>query len=125
MILTRKQKAAMLLMSLDTATAAELLRDVKPETVRELAVELAYLDAAGYASTQESLEYAKEFCSSLNVKEGFKIKNFLREMLNNTVGGEKAEQIQNEIKGLLQQRDHHFSTRWGNHFAFHAIRSSL
>lgn len=105
MVFTRKQKAAMLLMSLDTATATELLSDVKPETVRELAVELAYLDAAGYASTQESLEYAKEFCSSLGVKEGFKIKNFLREMLNNTVGGEKAQQIQNEIKGLLQQRD--------------------
>jgi flagellar motor switch protein FliG len=105
MIFTRKQKAAMLLMSLDTATATELLRDVKPETVRELAVELAYLDAAGYASTQESLEYAKEFCSGLAVKEKFKIKNFLREMLNNTVGSEKGEQIQNEIKGLLQQRD--------------------
>ena len=79
MIYTRKQKAAMLLMSLDTATASELLRDVKPETVRELAVELAYLDAAGYASTQESLEYAKEFCISLGVKERFKIKNFLRD----------------------------------------------
>jgi flagellar motor switch protein FliG len=41
----------------------------------------------------------------LNVKEEFKIKNFLREMLNNTVGTEKADKIQNEIKGLLQQRD--------------------
>jgi flagellar motor switch protein FliG len=91
MALTRKQKAAMLLMSLDTATASELLRDVKPETVRELAVELAYLDAAGYASTQESLQYVKEFCSGLHVKEGFKIKNFLREMLTNTVGADKAD----------------------------------
>lgn len=105
MVLTRKQKAAMLLMSLDTTTAAELLRDVKPDTVRELAVELAYLDASGYASSQQSFEYAKEFCKGLTVKEGFKIKNFLREMLNNTVGKDKSEQIQNEIKGLLQQRD--------------------
>lgn len=105
MTLTRKQKAAMLLMSLDTATASELLRDVKPEIVRELAIELAYLDAAGYATTQQSLEYVKEFWSGLRLKEGFKIKNFLREMLKNTVGGDKAEQIQKEIKGLLQQRD--------------------
>ncbi len=105
MILTRKQKAAMLLMSLDTTTASELLRDTRPETVRELAVELAYLDAAGYANKEESLEYAKEFCISLTVKEDFKIKNFLREMLNNTVGSDKSEQIQKEIKDLLQQRD--------------------
>jgi len=105
MTLTRKQKAAMLLMSLDTATTSELLRDVKPEIVRELAIELAYLDAAGYATTQQSLEYVKEFCSGLRVKEGFKIKNFLGEMLKNAVGSDKAEQIQGQIKGLLQQRD--------------------
>lgn len=105
MPLSRKQKAAMLLMSLDTTTASELLRDVNPDTVRELAVELAYLDAAGYANAEQSLEFAREFATSLNVKEGFKIKTFLREMLNNTVGNDKANKIQGEISGLLQQRD--------------------
>ncbi len=105
MPLTQKQKAAMLLMSLDTGTASQLLSDVKPETVRELAVELAYLDAAGYANTEQSLMYAKEFCSSLSMKGEFHVKDFLQEMLNNTVGTEKATQIQSDIKGLLQERD--------------------
>lgn len=114
MSLTKKQKAAMLLMSLDPATASELLRDINPDTVRELAVELAYLDAAGFANVDQSLEYAKEFCRSLGVKEGFKIKNFLKEMLHKTVGAEKAEKIQSEIQGLLQQRDPFISLKNSN-----------
>lgn len=105
MAVSNKQKAAMMLMTLDSATAAELLRGIKPETVRELAVEMAYLDAAGYTDTQQSLVYAKEFCSSLKVDQGFKIKEFLGQMLTSTIGQEKAKQVQNEISGLLQQRD--------------------
>src|SRR3972149_4615088 len=103
--LTGKQKAAMLLLSLDAATASELLKDINPDTVRELAVELAYLDASGYSNSGQSLEYAREFCSSLRKKKEFKIKDFLKEMLNNTIGEEKAEQIQAQIQNLLQQRD--------------------
>jgi flagellar motor switch protein FliG len=45
--LTGKQKAAMLLMTLDAATAAELLKGIDPQVVQELAVELAYLDTTG------------------------------------------------------------------------------
>jgi len=42
-VLSGKQKAALLLMGLDAATAAELLKGVDPQTVQELAVEVAYL----------------------------------------------------------------------------------
>jgi flagellar motor switch protein FliG len=59
--LTGKQKAAMLLMSLDAATAAELLKGIDPQMVQELAVELAYLDTAGYHSGKQSLELARQF----------------------------------------------------------------
>ena len=48
MPLTGKQKAALLLTTLDAATAAELLKGVDASTVQELAVELSYLDAAGH-----------------------------------------------------------------------------
>lgn len=105
MTVSTKQKAAMMLMTLDSATASELLRGVKPETVREIAVEMAYLDAAGYHSPQQSLLYAKEFFGSLKIEKGFKIKDFLGQMLTNTIGQEKAKQIQNDISNLLQQRD--------------------
>jgi len=103
--LTGKQKAAMLLMSLDAGTAAELLRDVGAETVRELAVELAYLDAAGYRSSQQSAEIARQFVNSLRSEPEFHIKSFLKEMLENTIGAEKAQQVQTQIQDLLKRRD--------------------
>ena len=111
MALTGKQKAAMLLMSLDVATASELLKGVDSRVVQDLAVEVAYLDAAGYRNSRESIELAREFCSSLQTSESFHLKNFLKEMLRSTVGGEKAEQIQNQIQHLLQKRDPFMSVR--------------
>ena len=95
----------MLLMSLDAGTAAELLKGVNPELVEELAVELAYLDAAGYRSGKQSTQIARQFCNSLQANEGFHLKSFLKEMLKNTVGDEKAEHIQTQVQNLLQIRD--------------------
>ncbi|MCK5472800.1 MAG: flagellar motor switch protein FliG, partial [Planctomycetes bacterium] len=43
--MTGKQKAAMLLMSLDAVTAAELLKGMPPEKIRDIGTELAQLDA--------------------------------------------------------------------------------
>ena len=105
MALTGKQKAAMLLMSLDAVTATELLKGVNPELVQELAVELAYLDAAGYRSGKQSTQVARQFCNSLQPDEGFHLKSFLKEMLTSTVGNEKAEQIQTQIQDLGQEGD--------------------
>ncbi|HUS71993.1 MAG TPA: FliG C-terminal domain-containing protein [Sedimentisphaerales bacterium] len=105
MALTGKQKAAMLLMSLDAATAAELLKGVKPDLVQEVAMELAYLDAAGYRRDKQSTQVARQFCNSLQAEEGFQHKSFLKEMLKSTVGDEKAEHIQTQIRNLLQIRD--------------------
>ncbi len=111
MVLTGKQKAAMVLMSLDAVTAAELLKGVDSEVVQELAVELAYLDAAGYRNNKQSLELALQFCNALQSKPEFHIKDFLKEMLKSTVGDEKAGQIQTRRQGLLQKRDPFISIR--------------
>ncbi len=105
MALTGKQKAAMLLMSLDAATAAELLRGVDAEVVQELAVELAALDAAGYRSSKQSLRLARQFFNSLQASEGFHLKGFLKEVLTSTVGQDKAVQIQSQIQDLLSSRE--------------------
>lgn len=105
MALTGKQKAAMLLMSLDAVTATELLKGVNPDLVQELALELAYLDAAGYRSSKQSTQIARQFCNSLQPDEGFQLKNFLNEMLTGTVGNEKAEQIQAQIHDLVHESD--------------------
>ena len=111
MALTGKQKAAMLLMSLDAATASELLKGIDTELVQELAVELAYLDAAGYRSDKQNSEIARQFCSALQSNQGFHLKSFLKEMLKSTVGNEKAEQIQTQIQDLIQKRDPFISIR--------------
>ncbi|MEN6384736.1 MAG: FliG C-terminal domain-containing protein [Phycisphaerales bacterium] len=106
MALTGKQKAAMLLMSLDAVTAAELLKGVKSELVQELAVELAYLDAAGMRDSKQTVEVASQFCQSLAPQQqGFHVKQFLDTMLKSTVGNEKAKQIQTQIADLLRKRD--------------------
>lgn len=111
MELTGKQKAAMLLMSLDAVTAAELLKGVKHELVQELAVELAYLDAAGLRDSRQSAEVTSQFCDLLNPAKGFHLKRFLDTMLKSTVGNEKARQIQTQIEELLRKRDPFMSIR--------------
>jgi len=110
-VLNGKQKAAMLLMSLDAVTATELLKGVDPEVVQELAVELAYLDAAGLCNSRQSAEIANQFCNLLQPNEGFHLRSFLDTMLKSTVGNEKAEQIQTQIQKLLQKRDPFISIR--------------
>ena len=101
--LTGKQKAAMLLMSLDSATAAELLKGVDAELVQELAVELAHLDAAGFSRNRQGLKLARQFCNSLQPNQGVRINGFLKELLKSTVGDEKTEQIQTGIQELLSK----------------------
>ncbi len=105
MALTGKQKAALLLTTLDVPTATELLKGVDTVVVQELAVELSYLEAAGHRNAKQTAEVARQFYESLQGKSGFQFKSFLREMLKNTVGQDKAEQVQEEIQGLLQKRD--------------------
>ncbi len=109
--LTGKQKAAMLLMSLDTVTASELLKGVDAEVVQELAVELAHLDAAESSRTKQSLKLTRQFCNSLRTNHGFRIKGFLKELLKNIVGDEKTEQIQTGIEELLDKNDPFISIR--------------
>lgn len=105
MVLSGKQKAALLLMSLDIATATELLKGLDPKLVQELAAELTYLDASGYQTIKQSTEVARQFYGSLRTEPAFHLKRFVKEMLNNTVGQEKAQQIQAEIQELVQKRD--------------------
>jgi len=105
MALTNKQKAAMLLMSLDVATATELLKGLDPKVVVELAAELTYLDAAGLRSSKLSSEIAQQFYHCLQNGPTFHLKSFLKEMLKSTVGDEKAAEIQTQIQEMLLQRD--------------------
>ena len=105
MALTGKQKAAMLLMSLDAATSAELVKGLDAEVARELAVELAYLDAADIKNRGKSNKIVRQFYHSLKAGETFQLDGFLGEVLKSTVGRERAEQIQAQIQQILCNPD--------------------
>lgn len=111
MALTGKQKAAMLLMSLDATTASELVKGLDANKVQELAVELAYLNATGFRNNKQSAEVAWQFCNSLNTGTEFHIDHFLHELLKSTLGDTKAENIQTQIQNLLFKRDPFISIR--------------
>ncbi|MCD4831085.1 MAG: hypothetical protein K8R02_04655 [Anaerohalosphaeraceae bacterium] len=111
MALTGRQKAAILLMSLDATTAAELLKDVDSKTVQEIVVEASYLDANGLRNSPGSTEVTKQFCNSLEGKGGFHLQGFLSNVLNSSVGQEKAEEIQMQIGNLLQKKDPFMAVR--------------
>jgi flagellar motor switch protein FliG len=99
--LTGKQKAAMLLMSLDAATAAELVKDLDSKVVKELAVELAYLNPDDFKNSNQGNKIVRQFHHSLKARETFRLNNFLDEVLKSTIGQEKAEWIQAQIQDVL------------------------
>jgi flagellar motor switch protein FliG len=105
--LTGKQKAAMLLMSLDAATAAELLKGIHPNEIQDIAMELARINVSKEHNPKEQAKVTREFCKSLKQKEApqFSIKGFFDEMLVNALGKEKAEQIQAQIKKATLQNE--------------------
>ncbi len=105
MALTGKQKAAMLLTTLDVATATELLRGFDTQVVEELAIELSYLDAAGLRSGDEIVAVSQEFSQSLSSTPAFVVKNFLDDMLKGTLGKNRADELLNDIQSLLRRRD--------------------
>jgi flagellar motor switch protein FliG len=111
MSLSGKQKAALLLMSLDAATAAQMVKGLDSKAFEELAVELAYLEATGYKNSPEGTQVAMQFYSSLSAGREFRVDNFLNELLVSSVGEAKAKNIQQQIQELLRRRDPFISIR--------------
>ena len=107
MPLPGKQKAAMLLMSLDSLTAVELLKGLDADEIQEIAMELARIDASGRRDVKEQAKIAREFYNSLHQEQNqkFSVKAFLNEMLINVLDKEKVEHIQTEVKKATEQKD--------------------
>jgi flagellar motor switch protein FliG len=106
-MLIGKQKAAMLLMSLDAATATELLKGLDAEEIQEIAMELARIDASEQRDAKEQAKVAREFFSSLQQKQTrkFSMKTFLNEMLVSVLGEDSAEKIQSQVKKVTGEKD--------------------
>jgi len=106
-MLTGKQKAAMLLMSLDTLTAAELLKGLNADEIQEIAIELARIEASEERDIKEQAKVAQEFCDTLRQEQSqkFSVRTFLNEMLVKIIDKEKAEQIQSRVKKATEQNN--------------------
>ncbi len=70
---TAKHKAATLLMNLDAAMASELLKDLPPEEVQQIAVEMAQLKAAGQQNKKQEAKIIHNFCKSLRKSQTQKL----------------------------------------------------
>jgi flagellar motor switch protein FliG len=106
MALKGKRKAAMLLASLDAATATELLKGQPQEIVQEIAMELSQLDAIGQVEPEEATRVAKEFCAALHkVSTGnIHVKSFINSLLKST-GREKAAEIHAQMQEAIRDKD--------------------
>jgi len=100
-------KAAMLLLSLDSATATELVKGLAPEDIEKLGIELARLDATHPESSEQTRKVVQEFVESLGtgVQPIGNIKGFLNSTLVGAVGQDKAKEIQNRIQQMTERKD--------------------
>ena len=105
--MTGKQKAALLLMSLDEMAAAELLKGLDNEGIQNITMELAKIDASMQDNAKEQEAVTKEFYTSLQEDQThrFSMKRFLNEMLVKIVSKEEAEHIQSQIKETTMNKD--------------------
>jgi flagellar motor switch protein FliG len=103
------KKAAMLLMCLDPNSAADLLSVVKPETVTEIATEIAYLNATSEEDDEDlnlaSHNIIKEFSTLVEGSESDWGLGFVKQMLDNAMGQDKSSQAFEEVKQRLDLRD--------------------
>jgi len=110
--LSGTRKAAMLLMSLDAGTAAELLKSARPETITAIAAELAYLKATGFKRGPAGAESAKEFFGLLSKRKSKAgAGDFLKDMLDKTLGKDRSPEMLRQVQGLVESRDPFLSIR--------------
>jgi flagellar motor switch protein FliG len=102
-----RQRAAVLLMNLDKASAIKLLSGLPSEEVEEIGVELARLDASGQRDLQEEERIAQTFVETLAKGHNpvANIRSFLNETLLTAVDKDKAEQINTRITKASRGKD--------------------
>jgi flagellar motor switch protein FliG len=105
MALTRIQKAALLLTTLDQVTAMELLKGQSQEVIRKVAMELSRWDGKSKQDPQKLSMVAHEFFSDLTKTQsgGLNIKSFIGSLMQDTA--DKTGTIQSAIQQTAIQTD--------------------
>lgn len=101
------QKAALLLTTLDTATARELLKGQPQEVIHRIAMELSQLDARGSQKKEEAFQITQEFCNHLQQTQSgaLHVKSFVNSLLHGTAGKEKAAELHAKMQQAVREKD--------------------
>ncbi len=107
MTLTGIQKAALLLTTLDTSTATDLLKGQPQQVVQKIAFELSELDLKGQTNTKQASEVVQQFFAELTRPQSgeLHIKQFVNSLLQGSAGKEKAKELQNKMQQAAIQKD--------------------
>lgn len=106
MVACGARKAALLLMSLDSGSAAELLRNAPRTVVSDIAVEMAHIEAAGHGTKAERVEPAKEFFTLLRGRKASQAgSSKLPALLEKAIGSDQAKEILLRAQAAVRQRD--------------------
>jgi len=102
---TGTQKAALLLMSLEPSTAAELLKSATPTMITKIAAELASMDETQYGRSAAEGP-VREFHGLLSKVGGDAgPMDFMRQMLESTVGKQNIVRALGDVDHMIQLRD--------------------
>ncbi len=102
-----KYKAATLLINLDPTMSGELLKELSPEDVQELAMVMAQIETSGRRDKKQEAKIVREFSNSLQKRQSQKlgIRSFLNKMLTNILDEEKVEEVQSQIRKMIEEKD--------------------
>lgn len=108
MALSSAQKAALLLMTLDNSTAAELLKGVNPDRITEIAAEMSAMGKSTPSARQAAAEPIREFIglvyASKNKSAAAK-NDPVAQLLENALGKGKSLEVLSRLDEVLQNRD--------------------
>jgi flagellar motor switch protein FliG len=100
------QKAAMLLTTLDSSTAMELLKGQPQEMIHQIAMALSQWDVKKEKSPDQAIQIAREFCTDLQkARGGMHVKSFVGTLLQSSAGKDKAAEVHVKMKQTLIERD--------------------
>lgn len=106
MAMSGVQKAAMLLTTLDSGTAMELLKGQPQEMIHQIAMALSQWDARKDKSPDQAVQVTREFCTELfKARGGMHVKSFVGSLLQGSAGKEKGAELQVKMKQTLIEKD--------------------
>jgi flagellar motor switch protein FliG len=107
MMLKGIQKAAMLLTTLDSTMAAEMLKGQPPEIIQKIAMELSQMDARGETGADQAMVVGRDFCNQLQKQNSgnFHIKTLVSNLLQTSAGKEKASELLARMEKTVRDND--------------------